>query len=176
MKEPRACVSDLKSAAYLCIVEIGASALTTVNPLPNGSIPLIRARFRFKSPITSPAVSSGTITSTLRIGSNSCGLASRIACLKPMLPAISNATPDESTEWELPSYSSTLMPTTGKPANTPCDAALRTPFSTEGMYSLGTLPPTTELENVIPASAPEGATRINTCPYCPLPPDCFLCL
>ena len=57
--------------------------------------------------------------------------------------AISNAIMDESTSWNLPSSRTTLKSITGKPAKGPLSITDRMPFSTPGMYSLGTEPPTT---------------------------------
>ena len=62
--------------------------------------------------------------------------------IRAWLPAISKDIPDESTEWKLPSTSVAFRSTMGKPATTPSVRDFTTPFSTEGMYSLGTAPPT----------------------------------
>jgi hypothetical protein len=48
----------------------------------------------------------------------------------------------ESTSWNLPSTSATLKSITGKPASGPESITDLMPFSTPGMYSLGTTPPT----------------------------------
>ena len=63
------------------------------------SIPSILPLLELMSPITSPMYSSGTVTSTFMIGSNS----TDFACLQPSLkaidPAILNAISEESTSW-----------------------------------------------------------------------------
>lgn len=50
------------------------------------------------------------------------------------------------------------------------------PFSTAGIYCLGTAPPTTASTNS-KSSSPSflGSNLTFTSPYCPCPPDCFLC-
>ena len=54
--------------------------------------------------------------------------------------------------------------------------ASRRPFSTAGMYSFGTTPPTIALTNSKSTPSSAGSNRICTTPNWPLPPDCFLCL
>ena len=56
--------------------------------------------------------------------------------------AISKARTLESTSWNAPSISSTRKSITGKPASGPESITELMPFSTPGMYSLGTAPPT----------------------------------
>ena len=71
-----------------------------------------------------------------------------------------------------PSYNVTFTSTTGYPATTPLSRASLHPFSTAGIYSLGITPPVILLTNS--NSFPGFGSRIIlTCPYCPLPPDCF---
>ncbi len=90
---------------------------------------------------------SGVTTSTFMIGSSRteppfCS-ASRVAARV----AISKARTDESTSWKAPSMSVALRSTTGKPARTPSPTTDSMPFSTPGMYSFGTAPPTIWLSN-----------------------------
>jgi hypothetical protein len=82
-----------------------------------------------------------------------------------MLPAISNVMPDESTECDEPSVNITDTSTTGYQATTPSTAALRMPFSTAGMKSFGTLPPTTFDPNVIPLPVSPAEISSTTWPY-----------
>ena len=63
--------------------------------------------------MTSPTASSGTDTATSMIGSSRTGLASSIACLKAIDPAILKAISEESTEWYEPSTSRTRRSPTG---------------------------------------------------------------
>ena len=67
-------------------------------------------------------------------------------------------------------------PTTGYPAKTPFDIHSLNPFSTAGIKFLGTAPPTT-LSTNSKSNSPSclGSNFIFTSPYCPCPPDCFLC-
>ena len=65
--------------------------------VPRNSMPSIRPRREFRSPITSPIYSSGTTTSTAMMGSSSTGLAFRAASLRAIEPAILKAISDEST-------------------------------------------------------------------------------
>ena len=65
------------------------------------------------SPIMSPWYSSGVVTSTFMIGSSRIGLAFFIASLKAKMPAILNASSDESTSWKEPSMIVTLTSMTG---------------------------------------------------------------
>ena len=51
------------------------------------------------------------------------------------------ATAEESTAWNAPSSSVTLISTVGYPASTPFSSEFLNPFSTAGQNSLGTLPP-----------------------------------
>ena len=120
----------------------------------------------------SPMYSSGVVTSTLNTGSNITGLAFVAACLSAIDPAILNAISDESTSWYDPSYRVTFTSTKGYPAITPDSRASLHPFSTAGIYSLGITPPVILLtnSNSLPGF---GSSIILTCPYCPLPPDCF---
>ena len=67
----------------------------------------------------SPWYSSGVVTSTAMIGSSRIGLAFFIASLNAKMPAILNASSDESTSWNEPSTIRTITSTTGKPATTP---------------------------------------------------------
>ena len=92
------------------------------------------------------------------------------------LAAISNASADESTSWYLPSSSVYLKSTVGKPASTPVSACTLMPFSTAGMYSFGTEPPTTLFSNTTPSLRSSGSKAIFTSAYWPEPPVCFLCV
>ena len=66
---------------------MGTSALTTVLP-PLLSMPWMRPRRLFKSPMIDPAKSSGTVISTCMTGSSNVGFAVSIALRKAMRPAI----------------------------------------------------------------------------------------
>ena len=50
------------------------------------------------------------------------------------------------------------------------------PFSTAGMYSFGTDPPTDLLSNTTPSLRASGSKVIFTSAYWPEPPVCFLCV
>ncbi len=67
-----------------------------------------------------------------------------------------------------------LTSTTGKPARTPEPSTLLTPFSTPGIYSFGTAPPTTFDSNEEPAPGSAGSNTSFTLANWPEPPDCFL--
>jgi hypothetical protein len=54
------------------------------------------------------------------------------------------------------------------------DIASTMPFSTAGMYSLGTLPPLTSLTNSKPAPAASGSQVSTTRAKSPLPPGLLL--
>ena len=110
----------------------------------------ITPRRRFRSPTTSPTWSSGVVTSTSMIGSRMTGPAFFMPSRKQALAAISKASADESTSWYLPSTRVYLKSTVGKPASTPVSACTLMPFSTAGMYSFGTAPPTTPFSNSMP--------------------------
>ena len=69
----------------------------------------------------------------------------------PIRAAISNARTLESTSWNLPSISATLKSITGKPASGPLSMTDLMPFSTPGMYSFGTAPPTMRDSNEYPS-------------------------
>ncbi len=92
--------------------------------------------------MTSPIDSSGTITSTFMMGSNSTGEAPNTAFLKPIEPAILKAISEESTGRQDPIVQVTLISVTAYPARAPSSMASMTPFSTAGMYCRGMTPPT----------------------------------
>ena len=50
------------------------------------------------------------------------------------------------------------------------------PFSTPGMYSFGTAPPTISFSNSKPVPGGSGSATIFTCANWPVPPVCFLCV
>ena len=56
----------------------------------------------------------------------------------------------------------TLRSTTGKPASTPEPSTDSRPFSTPGMYSFGTVPPTTSFSNSKPLAGGKGSATILT--------------
>ena len=124
----------------------GTKALITT-ALPRASWLRIWPRREVRSPMMPPVYASGVTTSTFMIGSSSLAPArfspSRIAARA----AISKASTELSTSWWPPSISVTLKSITGKPASGPESITERMPFSTPGMYSLGTEPPTTLLSN-----------------------------
>ena len=62
----------------------------------------------------------------------------------------------------------------GKPISDPVSAVSRMPFSTEGIYSFGTLPPLISSKNWKPEPRSPGSTLILISPNWPEPPDCFL--
>ena len=95
---------------------------------------------------------------------------------KQALAAISNASAELSTSWYLPSVRVYLKSTVWKPASTPVEDCIRMPFSTAGMYSFGTVPPTTLFSKTMPALRSSGSNTILTSAYWPDPPDCFLCV
>jgi hypothetical protein len=80
------------------ISAIGTSALTSVI-IPLGSMPCGRPRREFRSPMTSPTLSSGTESVTSMIGSSSTAPADAIASFIAIDPAVRNACSEESTVW-----------------------------------------------------------------------------
>src|SRR6185312_3654873 len=124
-------VLDLRSPTYPNISDRGTSALMTMSPW-RSSCDWICPRRLLMSPMTVPRNVSGVITSTANIGSSSTGLAMRAASLKAWLPAILNASSEESTSWYAPSSRETFTSTIGKPARTPNSMASWPPWSTEG--------------------------------------------
>jgi len=84
--------------SYVSISDIGTWA-RTATASPSGSMPTIRPRRPFRSPITSPAPSGGTFTSTFMTGSSRHGLASMKPFCRPMEAAIWKAMSEESTSW-----------------------------------------------------------------------------
>ena len=119
--------------------------------------------------------SSGTVTLTLMIGSRITGWHLFFISLTASEAAILNAISEESTSWYDPSWSVALTSTIGYPAKTPPARASCKPLSVTGMYSLGTTPPTTASTNSYPLPG-FGSKLTQTCPYCPLPPDCLMYL
>ena len=134
----------------------------------------IMPRRRLRSPTQSPTWSCGVVTSTSMIGSRMIGPAFFMPSRKQAFAAISKASAEESTSWYLPSTSEYLKSTVGKPASTPVSAWTRMPFSTAGMYSFGTEPPTTLFSQEMPALRSAGSKITFTSAYWPEPPDCFL--
>ena len=67
------------------------------------------------------------------------------------LAAISKAMTLESTSWNAPSTKVHLKSMTGNPAKNPVSVESFIPFSTPGIYSLGTLPPTILLSKITPS-------------------------
>ena len=63
---------------------------------------------------------------------------------------------------------------TGKPANIPLSATLKTPFSTPGINSFGMAPPLILLSTSLPLPGSKGSTLKVTLANCPEPPLCFL--
>ena len=88
------------------------------------------------------------MTSTFMMGSRSLAPARRSPSRMHIREAISNASTEESTSWNLPSTSAAFMSITGKPASGPESSTDWMPFSTPGMYSLGTVPPTIRLSKL----------------------------
>ena len=73
------------------------------------SVPLMRARRPARLPVMSPMTASGTVTSTLTMGSRICGPALLMASSNACRAAITNAISLESTGWNFPSYTVTSM-------------------------------------------------------------------
>ena len=67
--------------------------------LPWGTIPCMRPRLEFISPMMSPVKSSGTVIATRIMGSSSVGDACCTPFVSAWLPAISKHMPEESTVW-----------------------------------------------------------------------------
>ena len=65
---------------------------------------------------------------------------------------------------------------TGKPASGPESITELMPFSTPGMYSLGTVPPTTLLSKLKPSPGAVGSITSLMRANWPEPPVCFLCV
>ena len=141
---------------------------------PLCSIPETCPLLEFKSPIISPIYSSGVTTSTFIIGSRRTALAFGIASLKAALEAISNAITLESTSWNAPSTRVHLKSITGNPARKPVSVDDLIPFSTPGIYSRGTRPPTILLSKTTPLPLSRGSNSKTTLANWPAPPDCFL--
>ena len=62
----------------------------------------------------------------------------------------------------------------GKPISDPVSAVSRMPFSTDGIYSFGTLPPLTSSVKTKPEPRSPGVTLMRISANWPEPPDCFL--
>ena len=109
------------------------------------------------------------------IGSIITDLAYFAAFLYPILAASSNERESESTAWKDPSFNVIFIASISKPAKGPFFIASLNPFSTEGINSLGILPPLILLINSkpgFPSSAGSIVKEISA--NLPLPPDCFL--
>ena len=63
----------------------------------------MRPRFELRSPITSPWLTSGTVTTSVLMGSSRIGPAFAIASWNPIDPAIRKLISELSTGWCLPS-------------------------------------------------------------------------
>src|SRR3546814_675573 len=63
----------------------------------------------------------------------------------------------------------------GKPISEPVAATSRMPFSTDGLYSRGTLPPFTPSTNWTPEPRSPGWPVLLTRPNWPAPPHTFMC-
>ena len=95
--------------------------------------------------------------------------------LKPNFAANSNDNESESTGWKDPSLKVTLRESISKPAKGPFFIASLKPFSTEGIYSFGTLPPFILFINSNPTCSSSPGSIVNTISAnLPLPPVCFL--
>ena len=109
------------------------------------------------------------------IGSMMTARAAFAEALKPILAANSKESESESTGWKEPSFKVIFIASTSKPANGPLVIESLNPFSTAGIYSLGTFPPLIKLTNsnpVLPSSAGSMVKTISA--NLPRPPDCFL--
>ena len=125
--------------------------------VPAASLACTRPRRLERSPITSPTLSSGTVTSTFMMGSSRVGLAFSSAALNPKEPASLKAISLESTLWCLPSMQRTRTSTTGKPARMPWPMPSRQPFSTAGIRLRGMAPPTISSTNSKPPPRGSGS-------------------
>ena len=128
------------------------------------------------SPMTPPTKSPGVTTSTSMIGSRILTPALSQPSFIAERAAISKAIAEQSTSWKAPSYSVTFMSTIGKPISTPLSHTDLTPFSTPGMYSFGTVPPTILASNSLPLPVSFGSSLSLTRANWPVPPVCFLCV
>src|SRR3954469_15988393 len=91
-------VFDRRSPTYPNISDSGTSAETTMSPW-RSSWAWICPRRELMSPMTVPRKLSGVTTSTANMGSRRTGLAIRAASLNAWVPAILNASSEESTSW-----------------------------------------------------------------------------
>src|SRR5690625_1326044 len=96
------------------------------------------------------------------IGSNNTGSHLSLAALNDNDPAILKAISLESTSWYDPSYSVALTSINGYPANTPFSMDSLIPCSTDGMYSLGTTPPTILFSKTNPSPGSRGSYLTHT--------------
>ena len=110
----------------------------------------------------SPKLSSGTVIVTFIIGSRITGCAFLAAARKAIEAATRNAVSFESTSWYEPSYNLALISTNGYPARTPLAIESSNPFSTAGMYSRGTTPPTIAFSNSKPFPSSFGVNSTHT--------------
>jgi len=95
--------------------------------------------------------------------------------LNPSLAASSKESESESTAWKEPSLRVTFIASISNPARGPFFIASLKPFSTEGINSLGILPPLIKLINSNPVFPSSAGSIVNTISAnLPLPPDCFL--
>ena len=138
-------------------------------------MPVMWPRRVDRSAEISPNFSTGTLTSSVTIGSSRTGrgllesLAEGVGRggLERLLRAIDRVIP--------PKKTSTSTSTTGLPEITPFSSCSRTPFSTAGMNWLGITPPLTAFDELNPSPRPRGRTRRWTSANWPRPPVCFLC-
>jgi len=95
-------VRDRRSVAYRTFSDSGTRRSTICVP-PRVSIEVIFPRRPLRSPMMSPMYSSGTTNLDPHHRLEQHGLPRRAASLKPIEPAILNASSEESTSWYDPS-------------------------------------------------------------------------
>jgi len=120
-----------------------------------------------------PWYSLGPSTATFISGSRICGPAFGYVSRQAPRAASWKAMSEESTAWAAPSLRVTETPVTGAPMRAPLASMERKPFSTAGMNSLGTEPPTISSAKRNGSSV-HGSMKPATLPYWPEPPVCFL--
>ena len=109
------------------------------------------------------------------IGSIITALAAFADSLKPSFAANSKESESESTGWNDPSCKVIFIASNSNPAKGPFFMASLNPFSTEGTYSLGILPPLIVLTNSRPVLPSSAGSMVNTISAnLPRPPVCFL--
>src|SRR3954471_20898435 len=113
-------------------------------------------------------------TSISSIGSSNTTPHDPAASRSANAPAVWNAASEESTLCALPSTNVALRSTAGCLASdSPRSSWARRPFSTLGMYCVGTEPPTTFDSKTNPSPRGRGWNSTWQTAYWPCPPDCL---